>query len=740
MPIEWLADDRQLHLYNGSVSLVLAVHESGTLGQLHVGAPLAPARAYTHLARRPFTGWDNRLGDPVGIAVPTAGSGDYRIPALVIEQPDGSGVLDLVYVGHAIQPGKPAIAPHPSTYVEDPGEADTVEIVLADRVAGAEVVLRLAIFRDHPAVARSMTIRNVGSAPLAVTTAMSWSIDLPDADWRMLQLSGAWSRERHVHERALVPGVHSIGSERGTSSWQQNPFIALRRPSATEEQGEVLGLSLVYAGNFTADVEVEAFGTLRARIGVNPSRFGWRLAPGEELGTPEAVLVRSAEGLGGMSRAYHRLYGRRLASGTWRDRERPVLLNNWEGTYFDFDEERIVEMARSAMDLGVELFVLDDGWFGARNSDRAGLGDWVVNRGKLPSGIDGLARRVTALGIGFGLWIEPEMVNPDSDLYRAHPDWVIGIPGRHRTLSRNQLVLDMGRPEVVDHIFGALEAVLRDAPVSYIKWDMNRSLTEIHSGALPPERQGEAALRHILGVYALYRRMREVFPQILFESCAGGGNRFDPAMLALAPQGWTSDDTDAIERLRIQWGSSLVYPPSSMGAHVSAIPNHQVGRNVPLATRAAVAFWGAFGYELDPTALAPADREEIRAQIAWYTQRRRLFQFGDFRRLVGPWDGDGNATAWMSVSDDRAHALVGWFRVLSRPEPGPRVLRLSGLDPTRTYRATVWPEDARLARLNAAPRGGDDLMANGLILDEDRGYAAETGDFLGRIIELRAEG
>lgn len=740
MPIEWLADARQLHLHNGAISLVLAVHANGTLGQLHVGAPLAPGRSYAHLGRVPFNGWDNRLGDPVGIAVPTAGSGDFRVPALVIEQPNGTGVLELVYAGHRIVPGKPAIDPYPATYVEDPGEADSVEITLADHLSGAEVVLLLSIFRDVPAIARRMTIRNAGSAPLTVTTAMSWSIDLPDAGWRMVQLSGAWARERHVHERTLVPGVHSIGSERGTSSWQQNPFIALRRPTATEEQGEVLALSLVHAGDFGADVDVEPFGTLRARIGIHPGRFGWRLEPGESFGTPEAVLVRSGEGLGGMSRAFHRLYGRRLASGQWRDRERPVLLNNWEGTYFDFDEERLVEMARTAKELGVELFVLDDGWFGARNDDHRGLGDWVVNRTKLPSGIDGLARRITALGIGFGFWIEPEMVNPDSDLYRAHPDWVIGIPGRHRTESRNQLVLDMGRPEVVDYLFTSLDAVLRDAPVTYIKWDMNRMLTEVYSGALPAERQGEVVVRHLLGVYDLYRRLRAAYPQILFESCAGGGNRFDPAILAFAPQAWTSDDTDAVERLKIQWGTSFVYPPSAMGAHVSAVPNHQVGRMTPLSMRAAVAFWGAFGYELDPTALSAEDRDEIRGQIAWYKARRRLFQHGAFRRLLGPWDGDGNETAWMSVSDDRAHALVGWYRVLSRPEPGPRALRLTGLDPARTYRVTVWPEDERLARLNATDRGGDDLMANGLILDEDRSYAAGRGDFLGRIIELVAVG
>ncbi len=347
---------------------------------------------------------------------------------------------------------------------------------------------------------------------------------------------------------------------------------------------------------------------MRLRLGLNPDSFEWPLDPGAAFTSPEAITVHSTAGLGDMSETFHRLFRTRLARGEWRDRSRPVLLNNWEGTYFDFDEERLVDIATVARDLGVELFVLDDGWFGVRDSDDRSLGDWVVDTRKLPNGSTGLVERITALGIDFGIWIEPEMVNANSDLFRAHPDWAIGVPGRPRTESRQQLVLDMGRAEVVDYLYDALEAVLGSAPISYVKWDMNRTMTETYGLGLPPERQGEMRHRYILGLYQLYSRLTARFPHILFESCSSGGGRFDAGMLAYAPQAWTSDDTDAMERLRIQWGTSLAFPVSSMGAHVSAVPNHQVARITPLATRAAVAFFGAFGYELDPVTMGPDER------------------------------------------------------------------------------------------------------------------------------------
>jgi alpha-galactosidase len=416
------------------------------------------------------------------------------------------------------------------------------------------------------------------------------------------------------------------------------------------------------------------------------------------------------------------------------------VLNNWEATYYDFDADRLVEIARVARDLGVELFVLDDGWFGRRDADDSSLGDWIPDRRKLPDGLDALACRITELGIGFGLWIEPEMVSVDSDLFRAHPDWAIGIPGRPRTESRQQLVLDMGRAEVVDHLAETLGAILASAPVSYVKWDMNRNITEPYGLELPPERQGEFYHRYIVGVYELYRRLTERFPEVLFESCAGGGGRFDPGMLAFAPQTWTSDDTDAIERLAIQWGTSLVYPTSAMAAHVSAVPNHQTGRITPLETRAAVAFFGVFGYELDPTRLDEAERAQIRSQTDFYRSQRDVLQYGRFHRLLSPFAGDGYHVAWMSVAMDRSRAIVGVYAARNRPNPETRRLRLRGLDANRDYRVSAWPErlvDA-MVQANVGVRTGAELMAVGLSLARERHEAARLGDFWSRVFVLDA--
>jgi alpha-galactosidase len=739
MSIEWDPGDRQFHLRNGQISLVLRVLEDGTLGQLHLGAAMPGGRSYRHLGPDPFPGFSNRVGSPVPLAYPTSGTGDFRIPALVAAAADGATSLALHYRDHRIVVGKPALSGLPSTYVEDAAEADTLEITLADELAGLDVDLRFTIFRDRPVIARSATIRNAGSRPAELRCAMSLSVDLPDGDWLMIGLAGAWARERHIAERRLVPGRQSASSTRGASSHEHNPFLALRRATTDESHGEAYSFSLVYSGNFLAEAEVDPYGTTRVRLGIEPTTFSWRLDPGAEFTTPEAIVVYSETGLGGLSDALHGLFRERLARGQWRDRPRPVLINNWEATYFDFDADRLVEIATTARDLGVELFVLDDGWFGARDDDTTSLGDWFVDRRKLPDGIEGVARRITDLGIGFGLWIEPEMVSQRSRLFEAHPDWAIGIPGRPRTESRQQLVLDMTRPEVVDHLTGVLTEVLGSAPIAYVKWDMNRNITEPYSPSLPPDRQGEFFHRYLLGVYELYRRLTTRFPEILFESCAGGGGRFDPGLLAFAPQAWTSDDTDAIERLKIQWGTSLAYPLSSMAAHVAAVPNHQVGRVTPLSTRAAVAFFGVLGYELDLTALSAKERGEIADQIAFYIGRRQLFQRGRFLRLESPYDGDRDHVAWMTVADDARQAVVGSYQILARADPGPGRLRLRGLDPLATYRVSTWPAgDDRPARANTGQRSGAELMAAGFVLDLDRQETVARGDFWARLFVLDA--
>jgi len=647
--------------------------------------------------------------------------------------------MHMCYVGHRLLAGKPALPGLPSTYVEDPAEADTLEVDLRDERTGLVATVRLTMFRDHAAVARSVTVRNDGPDPMTLRTVMSASIDLHDPRWERVTLHGSWARERHMTRAPLTPGRFVTESLRGSSSLHSSPFLALVRPSTTEEQGEAIGVSLLWSGDFLADVEVDQYATTRLRLGLHPDSFAWPLAPGASFTSPESIVVRSDHGLGGMSETFHRLYRTRLARGEWRDRPRPVLVNNWEGTYFDFDEERLVAIATVAAELGIELFVLDDGWFGVRDSDDRSLGDWVVDRRKLPHGLEGVARRVRDLGMSFGLWIEPEMVSADSDLYRAHPDWAIGVPGLPHTESRQQLVLDLGRPEVLDHLTGALVAVLSSAPIDYVKWDMNRTMTETFARDLPPERQGEMRFRYVLGVYELYRRLIERFPHILFESCSSGGGRFDAGMLAFAPQAWTSDDTDAVERLAIQWGTSLAFPVSSMGAHVSAVPNHQTGRVTPIDTRAAVAFFGAFGYELDTTRLTSDERRQVAGQVAWFKAHRETLQFGRFLRLLSPSEGSGNDTAWMSVTDDARHAVVGWYRVLSRPVPGPWTLRLRGLDPALRYRVRVWPaaSDTLVAR-NELVRGGDDLMAVGLFLDDDARESGVRGDFQARLFEVEA--
>jgi alpha-galactosidase len=566
---------------------------------------------------------------------------------------------------------------------------------------------------------------------------MSASLDLPDARWDLLHLSGTWARERHVVRRALAPGRIAVSSLRGASSHEDNPFVVLLRPHTTEAEGPAYGFSLVYSGNFRAEAEVDAFGTTRLRLGIEPEGFSWTLDPDEEFATPEAVLAYSGTGLGGLSDAYHGLYRQRLARGAWRDRPRPMLLNSWEGAYFDVTASRMLAMATAARELGIELFVLDDGWFGERDAATSSLGDWFVDRRKLPDGLDGLARQVEALGMRFGLWIEPEMVSARSRLFVEHPDWAIGIPGRPRTESRSQLVLDMSRGEIVDHLFGVIGDVLRSAPISYIKWDFNRNITDPFSLALPPERQGEFFHRYILGVYDLYDRLTRQFPEILFESCAGGGGRFDPGMLAFSPQGWTSDEMDPVERLRIQWGTSLCYPLSSMGAHVAAVPNHQVGRVAPLATRAAVAFFGVLGYELDPTKLEPDERREIAAQVVFYKAHRELLQFGRFLRLRSPFEGDGNDVAWMTVGHDRRRAVVGWYRILNHPQPGSDRIPLRGLDPAARYRVTAWPPgDDSMAARNTLVRGGDDLMSAGILVVATRPETAVRGDFQARLFVL----
>ena len=713
MAIYFNEKTKEFHLRNEQFSYIFKVLQNGQLGHLYYGKALQHREAFTHLySQREMPSSAYQMEDPtfslemLKHEYPSYGTTDFREPAFSILQKNGSRITDFKYKGHRIVKGKPKLEGLPATYVESEEEATTLIISLYDEIIETELLLSYSIFEAYNVLTRSARFINHGSDSLQIQRALSMSIDFPEANFEMLQLSGTWSRERHIKTRTLQPGIQSISSARGTSSSQQNPFLALKRASTTEQQGEVYGFNLVYSGNFLAQVEVDPFDVARVMVGINPFDFSWLLDRGEAFQLPEVVCVYTDKGLNDMSQIYHRFYQQRLASGEWRDRPRPVLINNWEATYFDFNEENILEIARTAKDLGVELFVLDDGWFGKRDNDHTSLGDWFVDKRKLPNGIKGLAEKIETIGLKFGLWFEPEMVSKMSQLYEAHPDWIIHVPDRPPSQGRHQYVLDFSRKEVVDYIFNSMCKIIDEAPISYIKWDMNRNMTEIGSHALSPYQQREVAHRYILGVYALYERLIARYPHILFESCASGGARFDPGMLYYAPQAWTSDDTDAIERLKIQYGTSMVYPISSMGAHVSAVPNHQVGRSPSLETRANVAYFGAFGYELDLNKLSENEQDQVREQIEFFKTYRKLLQFGRFYRVVNPFESKGN-TSWMVVSQDQKQAIFGYYQVLAEPNVFPPRVKLLGLDPSLRYRLVGTPESYY----------GDELMQYGIQID-----------------------
>lgn len=715
MAIQFVEARSLFLLQAGGAGYAIKVTGHGIPVHLHWGPALtAPAAGLDEAIPGDRAFSPTLAGAPKGVSLdtlpqefPTFGSSDFRQPALEVYQPaTGSRILALRYVSHRIEAGKPALAGLPATFVENPADADTLTLVLEDKLLGLRVELLYTAFARHPVVTRSARIINAGSAPLELRRALSASVDFNASfsDHKFIQLSGGWARERDAHVSALRPGVQSVESRRGTSSHQHNPFFALAELGAGEEHGSVYGFNLVYSGNFLAQVELDQFSASRAQLGINPFDFAWQLDAGASFQTPEAVLVFSPEGLGGMSRAFHRFYRRHLLPVAWRDQPRPILVNNWEATYFDFNAAKLEAIATAGAELGVELFVLDDGWFGKRDDDRSSLGDWVVDRKKLPGGLDDLARRINAKGVQFGLWFEPEMVSPDSDLYRAHPDWCVHVPSRARTEARQQLVLDFSRAEVRDALYDRIAKILRETPVTYVKWDMNRHLTEVGSAGLPPGRQQEAAHRYVLGLYEIMGRFVREFPQILFEGCSGGGGRFDPGILAYFPQIWTSDNSDAITRLRIQYGTSLAYPLSTLAAHVSAVPNHQVGRVTPFRTRGDVAFTGAFGYELDLGSLSPDEKTEVKRQTAFYKKVRPLLLSGDLHRLKNP--HESNEAAWMIVAADASEALVTHVTTLAEPNAPLRTLKLRGLDPRKTYRVSLDGSETRMA--------GDVLMHAGL--------------------------
>ena len=690
MSIHYNEQKKLFKLDAKGVSYVFRILHDGFLAHLYYGAYI-PDDNLPDFERRPvyasFSAQPDTV-EPYSFSPDTCpmeigcnGGADMRIASVQIRNADGNAVTEMRYVSHKIYSGKPGLPGLPALYANTPEECETLELTMRDAVTGAECVLLYTVFEKHPAITRSMILRNTSSKTMEIERAMSFSMDMNRCDFDLITLYGRHCQEREFERRPLGHGTQGVGSRRGSSSHTQNPFMALISHGGGEDCGEAYGFNLVYSCNFKAEVEVDFNNSARVIMGINYDDFGWKLAPGEAFYTPEAVLVYSNEGLGGMSRAFHRLYNENLVRGEWKHKKRPLLVNNWEGTGMEFDDDKLYAIAKWAKETGIEMFVMDDGWFGRRDDDTSSLGDWYVNESKLKGGLGSLVSRVKALGLKFGIWYEPEMISPDSDLYRAHPDWAIHVPNRAKSVGRQQYVIDMSRQDVRDYLFRRINDVLGHNDIDYLKWDFNRNITEAGSALLPADRQKEFYHRFILGTYELMDRITTAYPHLLMEGCSGGGGRYDPGILYYSPQIWCSDNTDALSRVDIQFGSSLCYPASVQGAHVSASSrsSYETKRNV--------AMWGSFGYELDPAKISEEARAEIKAQIADYHKYYNLIHYGDLYRLVSPWEDPYNC-AWEFVDEEKTQALATYL-IKFRKERRGLFLRLKGLDPAKFYR---WEE------------------------------------------------
>lgn len=689
MSIQVNASNRLFHLQTKHTSYVFHVIEDGSLGQLYYGPKIPFKDDYANLNTREEHDCTNtRTDEDVEFQAELLkqeyaglGKGDYRYPAFQITYPNGSRTSEFQYRDYELKDGKARLTGLPSTFADDSNDSQTLTVKLAD--GDLELQLHYTVFADEDVIVRSTTFVNHGKT-VFLNRALSAQLDLPDANYDFIQFAGSWSRERHLHRSHLRPGTQSISSLRTASSHQENPFFMLARPHTDNNQGAVFGFNFVYSGNFLDSVEVDQFDTTRVLIGINPDEFGWKLNSGDSFQTPEVIFSYTDNGFNALSQQLGAFYAQHLINPHFAHQERPILINNWEATFMDFTEDKLMPIVERAKELGIEMFVLDDGWFGHRDDDRSSLGDWFVDEKKFNHGIAGFAKRVHDLDMKFGLWFEPEMISIDSKLYQTHPEWMIKTPGRGQTPGRHQFVLDMSRQEVVDYLFGLMSHIIQDAKLDYIKWDMNRNITEMYGADLPADQQLEFSHRYILGVYDLYDRLTKAFPDVLFESCASGGGRFDLGMMYYAPQAWCSDDTDAIERIKIQDGTSYGYTPSMWGAHVSAVPNDQVGRLTSIDTRAKVAYFGAFGYELDVTELSDEEQATIKQQVAFYKQYRKLFQFGTFYRLETP-DTSDNVYAWETVSPDKQTAIGMRYQILNGANPAYIRYYFKGLDPERHY-------------------------------------------------------
>ena len=656
----------------------------------------------------------NTFLDTFPMEYPEYGMGDYRESALCIRSEEGYMASESLYQKHEIFKGKPKIKGLPASFGTEE-ECETLCITCFDPVLSMEVELFYTVFEKLDVITRHVVLKNKGTKPFYIEKVLSASIDLDDNDFSLLSLHGSWARERHIQIHSIGYGRQSVGSFRGESSHQEHPFIALVTKDTTQECGEVYGMNFVYSGNFKAQVEKDQFDMIRMSMGIHPDGFCWKLSKGETFYAPEVVMVYSANGLGHMTRTYHDFYRNHLIRSPYRDKKRPILINNWEATYFDFNEKKLLDIAKEAKQLGIEMLVMDDGWFGKRSSDDSSLGDWVVNEEKIKGGLKKLVDDVNEIGLQFGIWFEPEMISRNSELFKKHPDWAIQIPERTITESRAQYVLDLSRREVLDYVYESVATILRSANIAYVKWDMNRQLTTIGSAKLPKDQQGELYHRYVLGVYELQERLITEFPELLLENCSGGGARFDAGMLYYSPQIWCSDDTDAMERLLIQEGTSLIYPISCMGAHVSVCPNHTVGRNTPFETRGHVALCGTFGYELDITKLTKEEKEVVKKQVSDYHKYNEIIRTGDYYRLVSCRESK-YYDSFIIVNKEKTKALLFDVQVLARPNRRSRKLRLKGLDENRLYKmGETWYQ-------------GSVLMNAGILIPE------EQGDFKSRVM------
>lgn len=622
--------------------------------------------------------------DTISLEYPCYGIGDFREHSFQVLDENGMSTTDIRYVSHIIYKGKPKLQNLPATFANE-NESETLEITCIDKILNLEVTLIYSLFYNYNAITRSVKVKNNSSSACNITRVLSSSLDFDSSEYDMVSFYGSWARERHLERSKLRHGKQVIDSLRGESSHQHNPFIAICSQTADEDYGEVYGFSLVYSGNFYACLEVSQHNNTRVAIGINPTDFNWLLEKDETFQTPEVVIVYSQNGFGEMSRTYHDIYRNHLIRGVYKDRERPVLINNWEATYFNFNTQKLISIAKQASEVGMEMLVMDDGWFGHRDSDNSSLGDWFVYKEKIDGGLKNLVDEVNKLGLKFGIWFEPEMVSPDSNLFKEHPEWAIQIKGRDLTLCREQYVLDFSNKNVRDYIYRLIKNILSSANIEYVKWDMNRQLTEVGSNFLPQNRQRELWHRYVLGVYELMERLITDFPNLLLENCSGGGARFDAGMLYYSPQIWASDNTDAIERLKIQYGTSMCYPLSSIGAHVSDCPNHSIGRVTPFKTRGHIALLGTFGYELDITKISEDDKQEIKNQIQDYKTYNHIMRNGDQYR-IGNIFIDNTWDAWIIVSKDKLEALFTYVQVLGKPNFRSKIVKLKGLNPNFKYK------------------------------------------------------